>query len=77
MPLIARFQSFPDCYVLPHKLKRAYRLLGEAIPFGLGSAFARLIARYTGVSSVPFSSNSAVSKIQTPDTLLLGKNEMQ
>lgn len=39
----ARFQSFPDGYILPASLSLASRLLGEAVPLGMGSAFARTI----------------------------------
>ena len=66
---IARFQSFPDRYVLPHKLKSAYRLLGEAVPLGMGSAFARQIAKSAGLPIVPNSPHSAVFFDGKPDTL--------
>lgn len=42
---MARFQGFPDEFILPPNLLEAYRMIGEAVPIPMGLAFARVVMR--------------------------------
>jgi DNA (cytosine-5)-methyltransferase 1 len=45
---MARFQDFPDEFIFPASLDDAYRMIGEAVPVGMGLAWARQIMRALG-----------------------------